>query len=51
MADNTIQMPAGFGGLMRFSEEYKSKIMLKPAHIIVFVILIIVFRISLEFIF
>ncbi|MFH1311020.1 MAG: preprotein translocase subunit Sec61beta [Nanoarchaeota archaeon] len=51
MADNRIQMPSGYGGLMRFSEEYKSKIMLKPAHIIAFVILIIVFRIFLEFIF
>ena len=51
MAENKIQMPAGFGGLMRFSEEYKSRIMLKPAYIIVFVILIIAFRIFLEFIF
>lgn len=51
MADQGVQMPAGFGGLMRFSEEYKSKIMLKPTHIIAFVIAVIAFRILLEFIF
>lgn len=51
MADQRIQMPAGFGGLMRFDEEFKSKIMLKPAHVIGFVILIIVFRIFLQFIY
>ena len=51
MADQRIQMPAGFGGLMRFDEEFKSKIMLKPVHVIGFVILIIVFRIILQFIY
>jgi len=51
MADQKIQMPAGFGGLMRFDEEFKSKIMLKPVHVIGFVILIIVFRILLQFIY
>jgi preprotein translocase subunit Sec61beta len=49
MADDKISMPAGFGGLIRFSEEYESKINLKPAHIIFFVILVIIFRIFLEF--
>ncbi len=49
--DNKIQMPAGFGGLMRFDEEYASKINLKPTHVIAFVILIIVFRVFLEIFF
>ncbi len=47
MADDKIRMPAGFGGLMRFEEEYESRIMLKPVHVIIFVILILAFRISL----
>jgi preprotein translocase subunit Sec61beta len=47
MADNKISMPAGFGGLMKFSEEYDSKFNLKPTHVIAFVILIIIFRIFL----
>jgi len=51
MTDNKISMPAGFGGLMRFSEEYTSKFNLKPTHIIIFIVLIIIFRISLGIMF
>lgn len=51
MADNRIQMPAGFGGLMRFDEEYASKINFKPTHIIAFIILLIAFRIFLGIIY
>lgn len=47
MADNKVNMPAGFGGLMRFSEEYESKFNLKPTHVIAFIILVIAFRIAL----
>jgi len=47
MADNKVNMPAGFGGLTRFSEEYSSIFNLKPIHVISFIILIIGFRISL----
>ena len=47
MADNKIHMPSGYGGLMRFEEEYESKIMLKPIHVIAFVILILAFRVFL----
>ncbi|HJX50608.1 MAG TPA: preprotein translocase subunit Sec61beta [Candidatus Nanoarchaeia archaeon] len=43
MADS-INMPSGFGGLMRYNEEYSSYFNLKPTHIIVFVILIMGFR-------
>jgi len=47
MADNRVNLPSGFGGLMRFNEEYTSFFNLKPVHIIVFIILIVVFRVSL----
>jgi len=47
MADNKINLPGGFGGLMRYSEEYDSKFNLSPVHVIVFVVLIIGFRIAL----
>jgi preprotein translocase subunit Sec61beta len=40
-------MPGAFGGLMRYNEEYDSKIMLKPSYVIVFIVLIILFRIGL----
>jgi len=49
MADNSVNMPSGFGGLVRFKEEYESKFNLKPIHIVIFVILIVVFRIALPF--
>jgi len=47
MADNRISMPAGFGGLMRFGEEYESKFNLKPVHVVIFLILILGIRIGL----
>ena len=49
MADTRIQMPGSFGGLMRFQDEYSSKIKLKPTHVVAFVILIIAFRVALGF--
>ncbi|MEM4270618.1 MAG: preprotein translocase subunit Sec61beta [Candidatus Pacearchaeota archaeon] len=45
------ELPAGFGGLMRYKEEYKSKINLSPAHVIGFVMLIILFVIILRIFF
>jgi len=51
MADNKINMPAGFGGLTRFSEEYSSIFNLKPTHVIIFIVLIVLFRIALPMIF
>jgi preprotein translocase subunit Sec61beta len=50
-SDNKINLPGSFGGLMRFSEEYSSYINLKPAHVIVFVVLIIAIRVVMPWIF
>lgn len=49
--DNKIHMPGAFGGLMRFDEEYASRFNLKPTHVIVFVILIVAFRVFLSFLY
>jgi preprotein translocase subunit Sec61beta len=49
--DNKVSLPGSFGGLMRFSEEYSSYINLKPAHVIVFIILIIAIRIVIPWVF
>lgn len=46
--DTRVRMPAGFGGLMRYDEEYETKFRLKPIHVIAFVILIIAFRVALS---
>lgn len=50
-SDNKINLPGGFGGLMRYSEEFSSYINLKPAHVVLFVILIVAFRIAMPYIF
>ena len=49
MANNPVNLPSGFGGLVRFNEEYDSKFNLKPVHVIVFVAVIVAFRIFLGF--
>ncbi len=48
MADNKINMPGGFGGLMRYDDEYQSKFMLKPTQVIGFVIIVILFVLALK---
>jgi preprotein translocase subunit Sec61beta len=48
MANNMISMPSSGGGLMRYNEEYKSKFMIKPAHVIAFIILIVAFVLFLK---
>ena len=48
MADNKIHMPSSMGGLVRYFDEYKSKISLKPGSIVVIAIVIIVLLIILN---
>ncbi len=38
--DDKISMPGVFGGLMRYHEEYDSKLRFKPWHIITFIIVL-----------
>lgn len=47
MADK-INVPASFGGLVRYNEEYESKLKLKPEHVVIFIILAIVFTLILK---
>jgi preprotein translocase subunit Sec61beta len=42
MSQDKISMPSGMGGLVRYFDEYKSKIEFKPGHIIVLCIVVIV---------
>ena len=49
MAENSkIYTPGAFGGLMRYDEEYQSKFMVTPNHIIGFIIGIILLVIILK---
>ena len=45
--DNSINLPSGYGGLVRFNEEYASLINLKPMHVIAFLVLLVALRIVL----
>ncbi|MEK6942973.1 MAG: preprotein translocase subunit Sec61beta [Nanoarchaeota archaeon] len=42
MAQDKISMPSGMGGLVRYFDEYKSKIKFKPGHIVVFCVVVII---------
>lgn len=50
--DQQLSMPGVFGGLMRYNEEYKSRLMLKPSHaigvIIAFGVLILFLNLFLK---
>jgi preprotein translocase subunit Sec61beta len=47
MADDRISMPSGMGGLVRYFDEYKSKIRIKPAYIVLLIALVIVLELGL----
>lgn len=47
MADK-LNVPAGFGGLIRYGEEYESKIMLKPEHVVIMIAIVIAFVLALK---
>ena len=51
MANQGISMPSGSGGLMRYNEEYKSILKIKPTHVILFIIIIIALVTALKLFF
>jgi preprotein translocase subunit Sec61beta len=46
--NDKINLPSGGGGLIRYFDEYRSKISFKPGHIIILVIIIIIIEIILH---
>ena len=48
MADNSVSMPAGFGGLMRYKEEYNSKLKFGPGVVVGMIIAVIVLIVGLR---
>lgn len=48
MAEERISMPSSQGGLVRYYNEYKSKIQIKPVHVVAFAITVIVFELLLR---
>ncbi len=47
MANDRITMPSGMGGLVRYFDEYKSKIEFKPGHIIILCVIVMIIMIIL----
>jgi preprotein translocase subunit Sec61beta len=50
-ASGNINIPSGMGGLVRYGEEAESRFMLKPAHVIGFVVLTVLFVLALRIFF
>lgn len=48
MAKDKIRMPSSMGGLVSYNDEYTSKIIFKPAYVIVFCIIILIIAILLH---
>ena len=48
MAKDKINMPSGIGGLVRYFDEYKSKIEFKPGVVIIMVIIVIIIMIIIH---
>jgi len=49
MADQKITMPSGMGGIVRYSDETKSKVLFSPKLVIVFIVVIIALEIILHY--
>lgn len=48
MAEDKIRMPASFGGLTRYFEDYKSKLEIKPEYVLFAIVLVILLEIGLR---
>lgn len=48
MANESMSMPAGFGGLMRYKEEYDSKLKFGPGVVVGMIIVVIVIVVGLR---
>ena len=48
MAAPQLHVPSSGGGLVRYFDEYKSKIQIKPEFIILLIVLVVIFEILLR---
>ena len=48
MAKDRVMLPSSGAGITRYFDEYKSKIMIKPGHVIVICVVIIIITILLN---
>jgi len=48
MSNDKIQMPSSGAGLTRYFDDYHSKIELKPEHVIILIVLVIIIELILN---
>lgn len=48
MAQQKVSMPSSMGGLVRYFDEYKSKFEIKPGHVIILIVVVIIIEIILH---
>lgn len=48
MADDGIKIPLSGGGLLRYYDEYKSKVVIKPQYVILLIILTVILGLALR---
>ena len=48
MTENQISMPSSQGGLVRYYNEYKSKLQVKPIHVVALTLAVIVLELLLR---
>ena len=49
MADEKIRLPSGIGGLVRYFDDYKSKVEINKTYVIAFVVIVIIFYLFIQF--
>jgi len=49
MADEKIRLPSGIGGLVRYFDDYKSKIEINKLYFISFVVAVVIFYLFIYF--
>ena len=48
MAQDKVSIPSGMGGLVRYFDDYKSKIEFKPEHVVIAIVLVIIAEVLLQ---
>tara|TARA_Y100000310_G_C20593154_1_gene769152 strand:+ start:646 stop:801 length:156 start_codon:yes stop_codon:yes gene_type:complete len=48
MAQNKVSMPSSGGGLIRYFDEYKSKIQISPIAVIVIIVAVIIIELVIQ---
>ncbi len=48
MADDGVKIPLSTGGLLRYYDEYKSNIVIKPQYVVLLIVLIVILGLALK---